>query len=349
MKQEDIDKKIGMPDVDAEWAKFEREVINPKTASQKPLYWGIGIAASIALVASIFLIGHDTEAPQQTIAQKTTPTMQIPSTEDKALEEPVESIASPKNKVSTIVDTKQHPELLAEVQEQAANDEQQTRIAGLTIVPTSADLGSNSMRLAGTSAEERDTIIIGRKPDYDFLSVVNGQPLSEADQKRMLSSDMCVYFFKRQQLLNSISVYKDEDNKRPYIEKYGERAKNGVVVISTVPDTICDAYIQQHPELMQKRHRVEGNVIDEVTKEPLSDVWVQCWEDDGNDNIGGATDYTGHFVLWLPRKDVKLQASRVGYIKVRITKPADTTLTIRMTPANILKDVKIVPKASQNN
>jgi hypothetical protein len=27
MKTEDIDKKIGMPDVDAEWARFEREVI----------------------------------------------------------------------------------------------------------------------------------------------------------------------------------------------------------------------------------------------------------------------------------------------------------------------------------
>ena len=28
MKTEDIDKKIGMPDVNEEWAKFEREVIS---------------------------------------------------------------------------------------------------------------------------------------------------------------------------------------------------------------------------------------------------------------------------------------------------------------------------------
>ena len=65
MKQEDIDKKIGMPDVDAEWAKFEREVIGQPKASRKPLYWGIGIAASIAIVAGIFLFGHDAEEPQQ--------------------------------------------------------------------------------------------------------------------------------------------------------------------------------------------------------------------------------------------------------------------------------------------
>ena len=28
MKTEDLDKKIGMPNVDAEWARFEREVID---------------------------------------------------------------------------------------------------------------------------------------------------------------------------------------------------------------------------------------------------------------------------------------------------------------------------------
>ena len=66
MKQEDIDKKIGMPDVDKEWAQFEREVIGKTTPSRKPLYWGIGIAASIALVAGIFIFGHDAMKPQMT-------------------------------------------------------------------------------------------------------------------------------------------------------------------------------------------------------------------------------------------------------------------------------------------
>lgn len=53
MKTEDIDKKIGMPDVDAEWARFEREVINKESARPKrAAAWaaGIGIAASIALM-----------------------------------------------------------------------------------------------------------------------------------------------------------------------------------------------------------------------------------------------------------------------------------------------------------
>ena len=57
MKTEDIDKKIGMPDVNDEWAKFESEVINkeepaPKK-SRRPLHiWlgGLGIAASLLLL-----------------------------------------------------------------------------------------------------------------------------------------------------------------------------------------------------------------------------------------------------------------------------------------------------------
>ena len=141
MKQEDIDKKIGMPDVDKEWAKFEREVIGLEKASRKSLYWAIGIAASIALIAGIFLFGHDTEEPQQTIAQQTTPTMQKPSAEETAIEVPVETIALPEKNVPTIVEAKQRPvlELLAEAQKQTANDEPQDHIAGLTIEPTSAD------------------------------------------------------------------------------------------------------------------------------------------------------------------------------------------------------------------
>ena len=66
MKTEDIDKKIGMPDVDEEWAKFEREVLCEETKTRKRVFvgWTIGIAASIALLAGIFLWGNGAE--QQT-------------------------------------------------------------------------------------------------------------------------------------------------------------------------------------------------------------------------------------------------------------------------------------------
>ena len=495
MKTEDIDKKIGMPDVDAEWAKFEREVVDPKTASRKPLYWGIGIASSFALVVGFFLFGHDTEEPQQTMAQQTTtPTLPVVETPDNQ----TDSIALPIIIDVPVIEPKQQPaeKLIAQAapsavteatvydcgevmpqfpggdralkdfiknnllypdlameygargrvimsfivdstgyvsnirprkyllkydtlymnrvpaERQVALKEQmqsligeegtrvlnllpqrwtpgcqfgrpvnvrynvpiifnatdseretyfalrdkalQDRIAGLTIVPTSADLGTgNAMRLGGTRVAGRDSVRIGRKIDYDFLVVVDGQPLSEAEQKQMLSSDIRIYFFNRQQSVDGIYVYKDEDAKRPYVEKYGERAKNAVMVITTAPDTLCDAYVQQHPELMQTRHRIEGYVIDSDTEKPLSDTWINySYKNVGDtwikhtDGVGAATDSTGHFVLWPPRKDVKLQATRTGYVTVRIDQPADTTLTIRMTNATIIKDVEVVPKST---
>lgn len=116
MKQEDIDKKIGMPDVEAEWAKFEREVINQKTASRKPLYWGIGIAASIALIAGIFLFGYDAEEPQQAIAQQTSPTIQTPSEKEEVIETQNEPTVSLEMDMPIIVENNQHPssELLAQ-------------------------------------------------------------------------------------------------------------------------------------------------------------------------------------------------------------------------------------------
>ena len=105
-----------MPDVDAEWVKFEREVIDNKTTSRKPLYWGIGIAASIALAVGIFLYGHDANEPQRTMAQQKTPTRQMLSAEETTIVDPAKSIISPNKELSTNVEAKQHPssELLAE-------------------------------------------------------------------------------------------------------------------------------------------------------------------------------------------------------------------------------------------
>lgn len=68
MKTEDIDKKIGMPDVDAEWAKFEREVIDKETPSHRNvMLWGLSIAASIALVAGIFLFEQGSDEQAETM------------------------------------------------------------------------------------------------------------------------------------------------------------------------------------------------------------------------------------------------------------------------------------------
>ena len=69
MKTEDIDRKIGMPDIDMEWAKFEKEVIDPseeksKVESRKwkvnsnwsraAMFIGIIMSVSLIALASIY-------------------------------------------------------------------------------------------------------------------------------------------------------------------------------------------------------------------------------------------------------------------------------------------------------
>jgi hypothetical protein len=86
MKTEDIDKRIGMPDVDAEWAKFEREVIGKEASTtlsegraksyKNIVLRGFSIAASIALVAGIFIFGNNAKDTEQLQAELTTPTQQ---------------------------------------------------------------------------------------------------------------------------------------------------------------------------------------------------------------------------------------------------------------------------------
>ena len=111
MKTEDIDKRIGMPDVDAQWAKFEREVIDADGTSHKSaMLWGFSIAASIALVAGIFLFGHTPKGTEQLQAGLTTPTQQATT------QVPEENVESPDMEVPapTVTEPQSSEKMLAE-------------------------------------------------------------------------------------------------------------------------------------------------------------------------------------------------------------------------------------------
>lgn len=55
MKEEEIDRRIGMPDIDAEWARFEREVMHQKPLPLRPSRRISRTAAVVALVLGISL------------------------------------------------------------------------------------------------------------------------------------------------------------------------------------------------------------------------------------------------------------------------------------------------------
>lgn len=223
MKQQDIDKKIGMPDVDAEWARFEREVIGEVTQHKKrslaPWAWGIGIAASIVVVAGLFFFGNGSKVENEgSVAMAEGNKFEVPEEKDANGGNAEKAITS------NIIDNKSE-NLLAEVSDSEMLDSLQRRIAGLDIVPNSSHLGANTMRLTRTSGQN------GRDKD-SVLVMVDGEAMLMA-KNQITTEENLEHFLKKD--IESIMVYKDEDNKRPYVEKYGELAKNGVVDIKTKP------------------------------------------------------------------------------------------------------------------
>lgn len=180
------------------------------------------------------------------------------------------------------------------------------------------------------------------------LIVWNGTVLNDSLDKfrtyGTIGSDEKVYFYRRHQIVKSISFHYDEEEKREFAERYGITAKDLVMEFKTVPDTLCDTYVRQHPELMQTRRYVEGYVLDEDGK-PLANAWISC--DTGN--MGAATDSIGHFVMWLPRTVTRLNVELVGFHTIRHQiQPDDTILNFRMKDATKIKEVKVMPKKDRN-
>lgn len=180
------------------------------------------------------------------------------------------------------------------------------------------------------------------------LIVWNGTVLNDSLDKfrtyGTVGSDEKVYFYRRHQIIKSISFHYNEEEKREFAERYGITAKDLVMEFKTVPDTLCDAYVRQHPELMQTHRYIEGYVLSEDDK-PLADAWIGC--DTGF--MGAATDSTGYFVMWLPHTVTRLNVELVGYQAIRHQiQPADTILNFHMKDATKINDVKVIPKKEYN-
>ena len=441
MKTEDIDKKIGMPDVDAEWARFEHEVISGGTKRRSALAWafGIGIAASVALLLIINIgkeqmeqvpliaqteeikpqptpqpIKEEVQPKEQEVVKKAstpviaqnkrpastnanaspTSSLDIPAREYtgavqkpkmndmeglafESVDQALQDIASADlssgttmrlrgigdNKIDSFLvvvngktlfdsrgmtseETERRLEeylneqgLLQDIKIPWKNgaieiyastpeerEERQRMIANATIVPNPSYFGSNSMRLHGTGDY--------RPSDKDrmdsTLILINGEPLPEHLKQEVLGNDpddidtyVPRYFYQQHQLLDEVYVHKDSE----FTEKFGGRAKYGVIEIKTVPDTYCDAYVRKHLKLMQKYSRVEGYVVGADGK-LLTEAWVHIKK---KSLTGAATDSTGHYAIWLPTRDVTLCADHPGYKSFEFS-PADSMIVTVIEP-----------------
>ena len=169
MKTEDIDKKIGMPDVDAEWARFKREVVNKESARPKrAAAWaaGIGIAASIALMVVLGVQDQTrtqtplpsplrggsgyltkTEGEASSLTHSTSPLLEGPN---------VSSSRAEGGRERGLIDVESLQDNSEGTSWSSSLDQQ---IKGLTIVSSSSSLGpGNTMRLAGTRIKDSDHV-----------------------------------------------------------------------------------------------------------------------------------------------------------------------------------------------
>lgn len=192
------------------------------------------------------------------------------------------------------------------------SNEFQRVIDGLTLVPPPEVLPPGTVR----------TLIIW-----------NGSVLNDSlAEFRTIGRDDQIYFYQHHQMVKSIKFHYDEEEKREFAERYGITAKDLVMEFETVPDTLCDAYVHQHPELIQTRRYVEGYVLDEDGK-PLADAWISFY-DKSRMCTGAITDSIGHFVMWAPRTITKLYVQHVGYQTInRSIQPTDTILNFLMKDA----------------
>ena len=227
MKTEDIDKRIGMPDVDKEWARFEREVIGKesKTNRRSVYSWigGLGIAACL-LLFFLINIGDEPQPETPVVAEQAEPqpVQQSAAAEVKEIQkEPIVHIVNTPQPKKTPRKELASANLAFESVDQAL----QGQIAGLDVVPNPSNLGKGvTMRLRGMT-----TIDDSIQP----LVVLNGKILEIPDSVKIGNYDTEEQFSSllgvKPEDIKSIVVIKDSKETA----KWGEKGANGVIEIST--------------------------------------------------------------------------------------------------------------------
>ena len=227
MKTEDIDKRIGMPDVDKEWARFAREVIGKeaKTNRRSVYSWigGLGIAACL-LLFFLINIGDEPQPETPVVAEQAEPqpVQQSAAAEVKEIQkEPIVHIVNTPQPKKTPRKELASANLDFESVDQAL----QGQIAGLDVVPNPSNLGKGvTMRLRGMTTID-DSIQPLVVLDGKILEIPDSVKIGNYDTEEQFSSLLGV----KPEDIKSIVVIKDSKETA----KWGEKGANGVIEIST--------------------------------------------------------------------------------------------------------------------
>ena len=355
MKTEDIDKRIGMPDVDKEWARFEQEVIGkePK-ANKRSIYSWIGVLGIAACLLLFFLINMEDEPKSETpvVAEQTeTQPVQQPATEE-VKEEPIAHIVNtpqakttPRKKLLACADVPSSPGLEIPAREYAGavQKPKMDDLEDLAFESVDQALQDDVRELhevsSLTEVSKLQGVIAGlpdAPPNDSILYLINGEPQPKENNKWLSESSYLDYFKEQHLHVKRVMTHMNEEAKQRYLERFGLAAKHGVVEYFCVEDTLCDYYMNQHEELKASRRRVSGVVLDENDK-PLDHAMIFILHEK---KIWGTetTDSTGIFAFWIPRTDVKMSFTHFRYKAVAV-EPADTFQTIHFLPATTMQSI----------
>ena len=320
MKTEDIDKKIGMPDVNDEWAKFESEVINKeKVAPQKnrrTLYaWlgGMGIAASLLLFFVLSMKDELAEEPLLTAQAKIEKNVVESTMVESAVEEPivespiaaaiaekayeqnsdldrVTGIDDGRDEVVQPLDTTRRIEMreYEGLGYTSIDEALQGRIVGLDIVKNAGDLGAgNRVRLRGTSE------MSSSDGDDSPLIVLNGKilhlKLDDEVWMHATKDEFQKILHLDNQTVESIRVLKDA----AATAVYGSQGWNGVLEITTKPiKTLPDSLFakvkayekKSDPKILVGRDN-KGNSLRSRNRDPKNGLPIPYREVTGKINM----------------------------------------------------------------
>lgn len=267
MKTEDIDKRISMPDVNAEWARFEREVIGKDAnAGRRSVYsWigGVAIAASVVIVAGLFFLNRNPKETEQILTESaesavTTETVAEPVMEQRTELALAETPRSPRTQKKETAEAVQFEDLAKPSSDKLLQDQ----IASMDIVPNSSYLGAGTtMRLRGTTTIDNE-----KQP----LIVLDGQVFEIPDSAKILDYDTEEQFANllsvKPENIESIVVLKDSKETA----KWGEKGKAGVIEIKTKnPLALKDVNLEGQIAGMAPPSKTPVKIVKNVHCRPL--------------------------------------------------------------------------------
>ena len=156
-----------------------------------------------------------------------------------------------------------------------------------------------------------DALSLGSTPDTEPLYIVDGKEVTKSIMEALNPG-----------MISTMEILKNKGDTDPY----GERGKNGVILITLKPQgtAIVPILVQDEPTAVQGAMKVEGKVLDEQGNPVIgASVLVE------GTKMGTVTDVDGNFVQAVPSKDAVLVVSFIDMSTAKVKAQPKVTVILK--------------------